>query len=183
MPVEFRTPSPSPAKVHEHARRLIKHHPCWLKRPYKSGLFYIEHFRTCSYCLCIHPLDMIELLEAGGSRLEASGKVGKLYFVTPNPIAGELVRMGSVAGPIFSGTTTYFPSHRRVTAPTRDLDFEPTPSERLSGHFERSLFEPAPEYVRWPFYSEHTCERQWPEIAEAAATGGQQCVVFKRLTT
>lgn len=60
---------------------------------------YAETFRTCSYCGCIHPEDLLAALRAG-ARLERAGmKYGwphKLYVENmPNPKAGEQCRVGS----------------------------------------------------------------------------------------
>jgi hypothetical protein len=168
---EFQAFSPSPARVHDRARALIGHHPCWLRRAYCGGPYSIFHFRTCSYCCCAHPADLIDLLCAGG-RLEESSKPGKFYLITPNPIAGDLVPIGSIPGRVFDGSCQYLPPGRRLAAPARaGLDFRPDNSERLAGHFERPTLEPAPAEIRWPFYSEHTTERQWADIWAAAKIG------------
>lgn len=168
---EFPAYSPSPARVHDRARALSGHHPCWLRRPYSGGPYSIFHFRVCSWCGCIHPADMIQLLRAGG-RIEESSKPGKLYLITPNPIAGDLIPMGSIPGRCFDGSCQYLPPWRRLDAPPRaGLKFEPDISERLAGHFERPALEAAPAEIHWPFYSEHTTDRQWPEIWEAAQEG------------
>jgi hypothetical protein len=173
LPNEFRIPTPAPAKVHDRARALLGHYPCWIHRKVPVGGCSVAHFRTCSYCLCIHPGDMIDLLLAGSSALEETGKPGKLCFVTPNPIRGELVRIGSHSGPIFAGEVVYFPPARRLAAdPRRDLSFEPTTAERLAGHYEQPVYEVAPDLIRWAFYAEHTNERQMAEIAVAAAKPG-----------
>jgi hypothetical protein len=171
---EFPASTLAPARVHARARELVGHQPCWIRPPYESGLFSISHFRICSYCRCIHPGDMIELLREGRSRLEHAAKAEKFFFVTPNPIAGELVPMGSMPGPIFEGSLDFFPPSRRFASPLKsNLAFTPTPAERLAGHFERPALEAAPDLIRWPFYVEHTSERQWPEI-EAAASQGEE---------
>jgi hypothetical protein len=153
---EFPAFTSSPARVHDRARALIGHHPCWLRRQYDGGLYSLEHFRVCSYCGCIHPRDMIDLLEAGGSSFESSPKLGKFFFITPNPIAGKIVRMGSVPGRIFERNRE--PAnlrHRLTSAPRRELPFSPSVGERLMGHFERPALQQAPEAIRWVFYAEH----------------------------
>lgn len=170
---EFRAVSPSPARVHEQARALTGHHPCWVRRPYCGGLYSIEHFRACSYCGCINPGDMIELLEAGGSSFESATKNGKFILLTPNPIAGDLVHMGSVSGPVFNRDHGPINLRDKLRDPTRrGLVFSPTVAERLAGHFERPALEPAPAMIPWPFYAEHTTDRQWPEIWAAASSEG-----------
>lgn len=169
---EFRAFTPSPARIHDRARALIGHHPAWLRRPFTGGLFSTEHFRICSYCRCIHPGDMIELLEQGGSTFASSDKPGRFLFTTPNPIAGDLVRMGSVQGPVFSRNDPPFTLRERLRWPVRaELEAAPEIAERLTGHFERPHHEPAPAMIRWFFYAEHTTDQQWPEIWAAASRG------------
>jgi hypothetical protein len=169
---EFPAPTPSPARVHGHAHGLVGHHPCWLRRPYWGGIYSTEHFRTCSYCACIHPGDMIEMLERGGSRFESAVKPGKFLFTTPNPVAGDLVRMGSAQGSVFArGHEPTDVRHKLRDPPKRGLAFVPTAQERLSGHFDRPALEVAPTMIVWPFYAEHTNDRQWPEIWAAASKG------------
>jgi hypothetical protein len=161
---EFPAPILSPARVHDRARQYTGHYPCWIRRPYQGGFFSIEHFRICSYCECIHPGDAIELLEAG-AWLEEGNRPRKYLLQTPNPIAGDLVRMGSIPGPIFSGSIEFFPPGRRLRAPARDgLLFEPSAAERMAGHFERPALEQAPALISWPLFSDHVSDRQWPEI-------------------
>lgn len=166
---EFRAVSRSPARVHEQARALTGHHPCWLRRPYSGGIYCTEHFRVCSYCGSVHPSDMIELLEAGRSTFESTTKLGKYVFTTPNPVAGELVRMGSLPVAVFNWVIPPQSLRKRLNEEASERDA--TTAERLIGHIERPILEEAPAMIRWPFYSEHTTDRQWPEIWAAAAQG------------
>jgi hypothetical protein len=169
---EFPATTPSPARVHERARHLIGHHPSWIWRPYRGEIYSISHFRVCSYCACIHPGDLIALLQEGQSTFESTSKVGKYLIRTPNPVSGDLVRMGTMQGRIFERAHEPSDLRRKLSAPTkRGLVFEPTAAERLAGHFERPAFEVAPAMIVWPFYAEHTTDQQWPEIWAAAARG------------
>jgi hypothetical protein len=175
---EFPAPSLAPARVHERARHLVGHHPCWLRRAYQGGLYSIEHFRICSYCGCINPTDLIELLLAGETRIEETGKPGKVLVITPNPIAGALVRMGSAPGPVFNRAYQPTSLRNRLKDPVRDgIPVQPTIGERLSGHFERPALEQAPALIRWPLYSEHISQRQWPEIEAAVTQGSTKCAI------
>jgi hypothetical protein len=170
---EFPAVAPSPARVHPRAFEFTGHRPCWHRAPYRGGKWSTEHFRTCSYCGCIHPSDMIELLD-NGSRFSLTNKRGKFLLFTPNPIAGQLVRMGSVPGAVFA--KEHWPQvlmHHLLCDADAALSFVPTIGERLSGHFERPALESAPAEIVWPFYSEHTTERQWPEIWAAAKNGAR----------
>jgi hypothetical protein len=164
----FTTP---PARVHKRARALVGHHPAWVCRSYSGEIYAISHFRICSWCGCIHPGDLIDLLRRGQSSLASAAKPGKFWLTTPNPVAGDLVRMGSMPGRIFE--RNHEPAdirHRLSDQPKRGLMFRPTVGERLSGHFERPALEIAPATIAWPFYAEHTTDRQWPEIWDAAGT-------------
>lgn len=169
MPYALGFQSPAPARVHDRGFERTGHRPTWLRRPYVGGLYSTEHYRTCSWCGCIHPGDMIELLWMRRSKLERTAKEGKHLFLTPNPIAGELVRMGSMPGPVFAFEPTCL-SERLLAPARRDLEIAPDLVERLAGHFERPCLEPAPALIRQPFYSEHTTAPQWAMI-EAAAEG------------
>jgi hypothetical protein len=174
---EFPAITPSPARVHERARALTGLSPCWIRQQYAGGLYAVSHFRICSYCRCIHPADLIELLEAGASRLEITAKAEKFLFVTPNPVAGDLVHMGSIPGRVFAKDRE--PADlvsALLLAADPQLTFAPTIGERLAGHFERPALEPAPAMIPWPFFIEHTTERQWPEIEAAAAQGEQHAL-------
>jgi hypothetical protein len=171
---EFPPSTPSPARVHERARALVGHHPVWTSRPYAGGLYAIAHFRICSWCGCIHAGDLIDLLLAGRSSFESTAKPGKFLVRTPNPIAGDLVRMGSIPGRIFERGHEPVDLRQRLIAPAkRRLMFRPSTAERLSGHFDRPALEIAPTMIVWPFYAEHTNDRQWPEIWAAASRGAQ----------
>lgn len=166
---EFPAFTRSPGRVHELARMRTGHHPAWIRRPYKGGVYSIEHFRICSYCGCIHPGDMIELLLAGGSGFESSFKPGKFLFTTPNPVAGELVRMGTLPVPVFNWV--HQPGTLLIRLKEEASERDATVAERLIGHIEKPVFEPAPDLIRWPFYAEHTTDHQWPEIWAAASQG------------
>jgi hypothetical protein len=172
MPDVLVAQTPSPARVHQNARALIGHHPYWARRSYQGGLWCRDHYRICSLCGCIHPADMIELLLAGASRLEAASKPGKSFFFTPNPIAGELVRMGSMPGRVFDDQPRSLRA-RLIAPPSAHLPFPPTMNERLACHFERPCLEPAPEMIAQPFFDEHTTGPQWAEIEAAAAKGAE----------
>ena len=158
---EFPAFSPTPARVHEHARALIGHHPCWERRGYRGGIYSIDHFRVCSYCSCIHPGDLIDLLRAGGT-FSPSLKHGKFILTTDNPIAGDLVRMGTLPTPVFNWAMQPTTLRRRLNEVPSEPDA--TTADRLVGHIERPLFEIAPDRILWPFYAEHTTDHQWPEI-------------------
>jgi hypothetical protein len=166
---EFPAASLSPSRVHDRARALSGHHPCWIRRPYAGGIYSIAHFRICSYCECAHPGDAIDLLLAGESRLEDSPKPSKHYLITPNPIAGDLVAMGSSPGAVFDRAHWPADLRHRLKDPARPgLAFRPSIGERLAGHFERPALEQAPAWIQWPLYSEHISQSQWPEIWAAA---------------
>jgi hypothetical protein len=172
---EFAAPTPAPRRVHDNAWR-IGHHPVWIRRPYNHEIYAISHFRICSWCGCIHPLDLIGLL-AEGSTIESATKPGKYWLVTPNPVAGDLVRMGSVPGRVFDRRHEPRDLRHKLSAPKkRGLMFEPSASERLSGHFDRPALEVAPKVIRWPFYAVHTTEWQWSEIWAAASIPPLQTV-------
>lgn len=158
----------SPARVHERSRQLCGHHPCWIRRAYAGGIYSIEHYRTCSYCRCIHPTDLVELLYLGGSRLILVAP-GKAILETPNPIAGDLVTMGSMPGAVFAKDHEPADLMSRIYLAAKP-GFEPTISERLAEHYERPCQEPAPALIAQPFYAEHTTPTQWAAI-EAAAEG------------
>lgn len=163
----------SPSHVHDGVCQLIGHRAYWHRQPYHGGLYSTEHFRTCSFCGCIHPGDLAELLNSVGGRIEESDKPGKLFLFTPNPVAGALVRMGSIPGAVFQ--RHHEPQnlkHRLYGDADPTLPFEPSISERLTGHFDRPALEPAPAEIKCPFYSEHACEEQWAALVEAAATHG-----------
>lgn len=166
---EFPVLTLAPARVHERARALTGHHPAWIRRPYHGGIYSLEHFRVCSWCGCINPSDMIELLRAGDSRLEATAKDGKFLLFTPNPIAGELVRMGSIPIAVFNWE--HPPSNLIARLRAEASEREASAAERLVGHIERPLYELAPLMIRQPFYDEHTTDRQWAEIWAAAQQG------------
>jgi hypothetical protein len=158
----------SPARIHELAYQHCGHHPCWIRLGYAGGIYSIEHYRICSYCRCIHPADLVSLLEAGNSRL-IRARPGKHILETPNPIAGELVRMGSLPGAVFpkdQEPADLISKLLLAAAP----GISPTISERLAEHFDRPCLEPAPAMIEQPFYSEHTTESQWAAI-EAAVEG------------
>jgi hypothetical protein len=167
---EFPPFAPSPARVHENARAHTGHHPHWEQREYRGGLFRTDHFRTCSYCGCIHPADLAELLEAGQSWLEECGKPEKRLLMTPNPVAGELVSMGSSPGPVFRRDVWPMTLKDKLLAPAAP-DLCPSMGERLAGHFERPLLEPAPRMIPQPIFQDHMTERFWGEILVASARG------------
>lgn len=171
MPHVLAAATPSPAHVHQNAHRFTGHHPCWIRRAYSGGLYRTDHYRTCSYCGCIHPGDMTDLLLDGGT-LEATTNPNKHILVTPNPIAGELVRMGSAPGPIFSRTEWPQTFRDRLTFPAApDLEFTPSLADRIVCHFERACLEPAPAVIAQSFYAEHTTQQQWVEIMTVTAQG------------
>jgi hypothetical protein len=172
MPDCLATFTLTPGRVHQNARALSGHHPCWIRQEYAGGIWRRDHYRICSYCGCIHPADMHELLLAGGSRLEAAAKPGKHIFFTPNPIAGELCQRGSIPGRIFPAGGSPQTLRDRLRKPARpDLEFEPSLGERLAGHFERPCLEQAPAMISQPFFGEHTTAAQWAEIEAAASRG------------
>lgn len=174
MPLSLMASTPTPGRVHQNARALIGHHPCWAREEYRGGIWRRDHYRICSYCGCIHPLDLAELLLAGRSWLERAKKPEKFFLMTPNPCAGELCRMGSMPGAIFDRRAWPQTLRERLKAPAaQDLEFRPSLGERIAGHFERPSLEPAPPMIRQPFYLEHTNEPQWAEIAAAAAEGAK----------
>jgi hypothetical protein len=169
---EFPAFTPSPARVHDRARERTGHQPAWLRRAYEGGPYSVSHFRTCSWCRCIHPQDLIELLADGNSSIHPGNNPGKFLLVTPNPIAGDLIHRGSVSGRVFARDREPADLVSALfLARNPALNFEPTIGERLAGHFERPALEAAPELIVWPFYTEHTTDRQWAEIAAAAHQG------------
>jgi hypothetical protein len=161
----------SPNRIHERACQLTGHRAYWHRTAYRGGLYSTEHFRTCSFCGSIHPGDLLELLNNGG-RLVSSDRPDKFYVFTPNPVAGELVQMGSLPGPVFE--KEHWPqrlAHRLYGQLREGLPFEPSINERLSGHFERAVLIPAPAEIKWPLYSAHVNDRQWPAIWAASKNG------------
>lgn len=169
--------SPSPARVHGNARAYTGHHPHWTRREYQGGLWRTDHFRTCSYCGSIHPEDLLDLLEAGGSWLEeVRGKPEKRILLTPNPVAGELVCIGSWPAPAFARDAKPRTLRERMLAPAAK-GLNPSIGERLAGHLERSVFEPAPSHVPQPIFHEHLHERLWQWV-QAASSGGNKCPVI-----
>lgn len=169
MPYALGTLTPAPARVHPDAFRLIGHRPAWLKREYQGGLVSTEHYRTCSYCGCIHPWDMMDLLSAGKSTLMPTTKSGKLLLITPNPIAGKLVHHGSQPGHVFDRNSEPANLVSKLLLAAKP-GLNPTIAERLTEHFDRPLLASAPDFIGQPFFIEHTTEPQWAEI-EAAAKG------------
>lgn len=146
---------------------MCGHYPAWIRLEHRGGIYSRSHYRVCSYCTCIHPADLIELLEAGESRL-IRARPGKHLLLTPNPIAGDLVIMGSTPGAVFAerkGADLV----SRLWREARE-GVHPTISERLQEHFDRPCHEPAPSFIQQPFYAEHTTDSQWAAI-EAAAEG------------
>lgn len=162
--------TPSPARVHPNARALIGHHPHWQKRDYSGGLYSKAHFLTCSYCGSIHPRDLFNLLRVGGSRLEECSKAEKRILITPNPIAGESVRMGSTPAPAFDRDHWPRSLRDRLRDPAAH-HCHPTIGERLACHIERPDFEPAPPFIAQSFFLEHASADQWAAIEALAAQG------------
>jgi hypothetical protein len=160
------SPSPSPARVHGRGAALCRFNPAWIRLTYRGGPWSKDHYRVCSWCGCIHPADLIALLNAGDSLLRRA-RPRKHLLLTPNPIAGQLFQMGSIPGPVF-------PKHRRpADIPSKFLlaarpGVNPTAAERLAEHYDRPCFEPAPDLIIQPFYAEHTTEAQWLLIETAA---------------
>ncbi|MHB2016975.1 MAG: hypothetical protein ACYCW6_08535 [Candidatus Xenobia bacterium] len=72
---------------------------------------YMETFRTCSYCGCIHPEDLLNALNAGATLGGSDWKYGwphKFYVEhIPNPIAGQMVEVGWT---VSNGVTTTTPT-------------------------------------------------------------------------
>lgn len=174
---EYPALTPSPARVHQRARALTGRYPRWIEPSYAGGLFQLT-FRICSICRCVHPTDLIELLCEGRSGLEPSpGRSDKFLFTTPNPIAGDLVRMGSVPGAVFDRSPAPKDLRHRLMDPSKPgLAFVPTMRERLAGHFERPALAEAPAMISWPFFIDHTTDRQWPEITAALQQGEEHAL-------
>jgi hypothetical protein len=114
---------------------------------------------------------MLDLLQAGASSLEPTAKAGKYLFLTPNPIGGTLVRMGSQPVPVFNWKEP--PRNLRIRLKHEASERDATAAQRLIGHIERPLLEPAPEMIRQAFFDEHSTRTQWAQIEAAAATGDQ----------
>lgn len=168
MAVSLVGPALSPARVHERARAMTGHQPCWTRLQYLSGLYSKEHYRTCSWCGCIHPVDLVELLQMGSSSLKRD-RTAKLILVTPNPIAGVLVRFGSMPGAVFAKDYQPADLMSQLLLAARQ-GIKPTIGERLAQHYERPCMQPAPELIAQPFYAEHATQSQWAAI-EAVAEG------------
>jgi hypothetical protein len=163
---EFPMATPHPARVHERMRSLVGHHPHWRRASYAGGLYCTAHFRTCSICGSIHPSDMAALLRAGHSRLEpeSTAKPHKRILITPNPIAGRSVQIGSTPGPVFDRGRWPQTLRDRLKDPAAQPQ-HPSIGERLACHFEHPSFEPAPPFIAQPFFLEHASAEQWEEIA------------------
>jgi hypothetical protein len=168
MPLLLVPPARSPARVHTRALMTSRLTAAWIRLTYRGGLYLRDHYRTCSWCGCIHPFDLIELLDAGKSRLRHI-RPGKIVLLTPNPIAGELVAMGSVPGPVF-------PKDRQPADLSSKFllasipGVNPTRTELLNEHYDRPCHVPAPDLIEQPLYAEHTTDSQWAAI-EAVAEG------------
>lgn len=166
---EFPAISPSPARVHERVGELTGHQPHWRRQRWRGEWYCRNHYRTCSFCGSIHPGDMIAMLRSGRSRLEECGKAAKRILITPNPIAGRMVRMGSISGRVFDHWPVSL--RERLSADASQSELDPSIGERLSGHFERALLEPAPAEIEQPFFLNHTHDAQWFEIIAAIKFG------------
>jgi hypothetical protein len=170
--------APNPARVHGNARLLTGHHPHWERRQYLGGIFRTDHFRTCSFCGSIHPADLVELLVAGGSWLEAAGKPNKRLLLTPNPIAGQLVCIGSISGPVFSRGEEPLTLGDKLKAPAAQ-DLCPTIAERLAGHYERPLYEAAPSIIPQPIFHDHSPGALWEQIQTASLKGESNVSLYR----
>jgi hypothetical protein len=96
---EFAATALSPVCVHEPRVQLIGHRAYWHREPYRGGLFRLSTFAcaaTAAASIRRHDRTAVKR-----RRLECTSKPGKFLLFTPNPIAGELVHMGSVPGPVF----------------------------------------------------------------------------------
>lgn len=91
---------------------------------------YGETFRSCSYCGSVHPADLLELLDKGAQLGGSDWKYGwphKFYIsYIPNPLAGQVVEMGSRSTCQQDGT--------RVTEP---------------------IMSPAPQFSHAKWYNDH----------------------------
>jgi hypothetical protein len=79
------------------------------------------------------------------SRLEpeSAAKPHKRILITPNPIAGRSVQIGSTPGPVFDRGRWPQTLRDRLKDPAAQPQ-HPSIGERLACHFEHPSFEPAP---------------------------------------
>lgn len=133
--------------------------PYTWRKPYTSAP-YGYAFRTCNHCGGIHPEDAIRLI-AEGCKVEGTTKGYKRYLHVPNPLAGKVVRSGSMSGSLFSAKKLRW--WQRLTAPATALPYNagaPTIMERLRGRYNRELRGPAPSHTHAKIYFWHFDEGQ-----------------------
>lgn len=108
---------------------------------------------TCSFCGSMNPDTLMELLESGGAELGPTDKSYKVYVSRLNPIAGQIIRIGSDSGPAFD----------RAGMPSRsDL----TPEEIKANHYHRDITGPAAPMTHEKFYFRHLSDDQRKRFVE-----------------
>lgn len=152
-------PCPSQAHGTMAVQRLHKSH--WKVRPYDGGPYH-HKLRQCSYCGGLHPDDLIAAVEAG-AKIEGTDKGYKLYARVPNLVAGKWVRTGSSSGPTFRRAPTTL--RERLVGPTMVTD--PTLQERISGRFDRSLYDLGSPEAHVKVYLWHFTDAQRQRLADA----------------
>jgi hypothetical protein len=101
----------------------------------------------------MNPDTLMALLESGGAELGPTDKSYKVYVSRPNPIAGQIIRIGSDSGPAFD----------RAGMPTRaDL----TPDEIKANHYTRDIMGPASSVTNEKFYFRHLSNDQRQRFVE-----------------
>lgn len=101
---------------HANEPQFREYAPCWREaQPERPP--HGQTFRTCFYCGSMHPEDLVAALEAGAKLGGSDWKYGwphKFYVEVPNPLAGQIVQVGSrtekgVTTPIMgeASTTTH----------------------------------------------------------------------------
>lgn len=165
------TDVPAPIDVHAGSLRYLGLEVEWRRHRYDGGPYSQMHYRVCSYCGSIHPGDMADLLREGRSRLEGTTKAYKRYFMTPNPIAGKTVRVGSRSGPVFTRDAPRGLVARLLSDCVVELKPPVTLLERFRMRYDRPTMGTAPAEIQQKFYMEHATPELWEEIVDVARAG------------
>ncbi len=160
-----------PSVVHRHSPMLRGiPAPHWQRRGWDGGPYSQEHYRVCSYCGSMHPEDLRNLIAGGSTTIQGTTKAYKRYIMTPNPIAGREVRIGSRSGPIVHVGGEPQGAVARLLAPI-DRERSGVPEghrigllQRLRGTWEHDMLGTAPRMIQQKFYMEHVTREEWDEI-------------------
>ena len=147
---------PCPMQAHATLSVQLDHKCLWEQRAYDGGP-YKHSFRTCSYCGGMNPEDLIALLDDEGSEVDVEGTTkGYKFYVrgVPNPIAGQRCRSGSHSGPVFRRRDLTLLQRLRARHDMPE-GLSPTIAERIAGHYERTIYRPAPRHCFAKFYTYH----------------------------